>query len=320
MGGWGPGVEAAKPEVVPSLLKGDPEFQQAGTDTAPVVPTEHFLPDCLPRVVGEYPMVVEGRYEVTPRRAGVPLGGRHIGVTPGEVGHKSVPPALVCGALVGEGQQGAVRDRLPPNPQPAAAVQLRAQHSGEVGGEHEEQGSWNVAQPGQGVSVRRPLLFEMRHGEPRVPVFWREQPDGGCVAPPCAYLRGSEHVGGPEHEAGGMGAWKSEDTSPLHPVWASGATCSHSVAATSHGRSGPAPRITVGRGWVCGPRPSNGMAACCGVGVPGAPVVAHHQLNSRAQAAPTMCAFHTVMELCPMIHSWKSLPRRCFEKSPGRSR
>ena len=52
--------------------RGPPEFQQAGADTAPVVPTERFLPDRLPRVVLEYPVVVEGRNEVMPRRAGVP--------------------------------------------------------------------------------------------------------------------------------------------------------------------------------------------------------------------------------------------------------
>ena len=54
VGGRGPGVEAAKPEVVPSLAKGAPEFQQAGTDTAQSVPTERFLPNRLPRVVREF--------------------------------------------------------------------------------------------------------------------------------------------------------------------------------------------------------------------------------------------------------------------------
>ena len=91
--------------MVPPLAEGPPEFQQAGADTAPLVPTECFLVDCLPLVVGEYPVVVEGRYEVIPGLAGVSLGGCHIGVTPGEWGHKSVPPAPVCGAPVEEGPE-----------------------------------------------------------------------------------------------------------------------------------------------------------------------------------------------------------------------
>ena len=126
LGGRGPGVAAAEPEVVPPFADGAPEYQHAGADTAPVVPTECSLADCVPRVVGEYPVVVKGRYEVIPHRGGVPFGGRHIGVTPGEVGHKSVPPALVCRVPVEEGQQGAVCDRLPSYSQPVAAVQLPA--------------------------------------------------------------------------------------------------------------------------------------------------------------------------------------------------
>ena len=59
------------PEVVPPLAKGVPEFQQAGADTALIVPTERFQPDRLQRVVGEDPLVVEGCDEVIPRRAGV---------------------------------------------------------------------------------------------------------------------------------------------------------------------------------------------------------------------------------------------------------
>ena len=91
VGGRGPGVQAAETEVVPPFVEGAQEFWQAGADTVPVVPTECFLADCVPQVVGEYLVLVQGRYKVIPRRAGVPLGGRHIGVTPAEVGHKSVP-------------------------------------------------------------------------------------------------------------------------------------------------------------------------------------------------------------------------------------
>ena len=136
LGGRGPGVQVAEPEVVPPLAEGAPEFQQVGADTAPIVPTECFLADCLPRAAGEYSVVVEGRDEVIPRRAGMPLGGHHIGVTRGEVGQKSVPPALVCSASVAEGQQCAVGNRPSPHCQPVAAVQLQAQRGGDVVGEH----------------------------------------------------------------------------------------------------------------------------------------------------------------------------------------
>ena len=57
VGGWGPVVEAAEPGIVQPFAKGAPEFQQVGADTAPVVPTERFLSQSLPCVVGEYPMV-----------------------------------------------------------------------------------------------------------------------------------------------------------------------------------------------------------------------------------------------------------------------
>ena len=119
---------------------------------------------------------------------------------------------------------------------------------------------------------------------------------------------------------GGRGARRSEATSPLHPVWGSGAACSSSVVVASHGRSGPAPQITVGCGRVCGLHPLSGMASYCGVGFPSARVVAHYWSQSRAHSAPTMCASHAVMELCLMIHGGKSVPRRCFERPSGRSR
>ena len=70
-----PGAETAQPEVVPPLAKGVPGLQQAGADAAPVVPAEPLLPDLLPRVVGENPVVVKGGNEVIPRWAGVPPGG-----------------------------------------------------------------------------------------------------------------------------------------------------------------------------------------------------------------------------------------------------
>ena len=76
---------------------------------------------------------------------------------------------------------------------------------------------------------------------------------------------------------GGMGARMSADTSPFHPACGSGAACSHSFAAASHGWSGPAPRIMVGCGRACGPHPSSGMAAYRCAGVSGARVAAHHR-------------------------------------------
>ena len=75
MEGRQPGAEMAEPEVVPPLLEGVPDPQQAGADAALVVPPECLLLDLPPRVIGENPVVVEGDDEVIPPRAGVPLGG-----------------------------------------------------------------------------------------------------------------------------------------------------------------------------------------------------------------------------------------------------
>ena len=105
VGGRQPGAETAGPEVVPPLTEGVPELQQGGADAAAVVPADRLLPDLLPRVVGEDPVVVEGGDEVIPRLAGVsPGGGCHIHVAPGEVGHQRAPLALVRGVPVEEGQ------------------------------------------------------------------------------------------------------------------------------------------------------------------------------------------------------------------------
>ena len=113
----------AEPEVVPPLSEGVPDLGQAGADAAPVVLAKRLPLDFLPRVVGEDPVVVEGGDEVVPRRAGVPLGGaRHVHVAPGEVGRQRIPLAPVRGVSVEEGQQGVVRDCLPPHSQPFAAV------------------------------------------------------------------------------------------------------------------------------------------------------------------------------------------------------
>ena len=75
VGGRRPRAETAEPDVVPPLAEGVPELQQAGADAAAVVPAERLLPDLLPPVVGEDPVVVEGGDEVIPRRAGVSPGG-----------------------------------------------------------------------------------------------------------------------------------------------------------------------------------------------------------------------------------------------------
>ena len=113
----------AEPEVVPPLSEGVPDLQQAGVDAAPVVLAKRLPLDFLPRVAGEDSVVVEGGDEVVLRRAGVPLGGAcHVYVAPGEVERQRVPLAPVRGVPEGEGQQGAVRDCLPPHSQPFAAV------------------------------------------------------------------------------------------------------------------------------------------------------------------------------------------------------
>ena len=112
----------------------------------------------------------------------------------------------------------------------------------------------------------------------------------------------------------------SKDTSPLHPACGSRAACSHSFAPASHRWSGPAPRIMVGRSWVCGPHPSSGVAAYHCAGVSGARVAAHHRPRSRTHSLPTIRASHAVMEPRPMIHRGKRASCRCFENPPGRSR
>ena len=112
----------------------------------------------------------------------------------------------------------------------------------------------------------------------------------------------------------------SKDTSPLHPTCGSWAACSHFFAAASHGRSGPTPRIMVGRGRVCNPHPSSGMAAHRCAGVSSARVVAHHRPHSRAHSAPTIRASNAVMEPRAMIHGGEWAFCGCFEKPPGRSR
>ena len=119
---------------------------------------------------------------------------------------------------------------------------------------------------------------------------------------------------------GGRGAQMSEDTSPLHPTCGSGAVCSHRSAAASHGWSGTAPRIMVGRCRGCGPQPSSRMAAYCCAGVPLARVPAHYRPHSRAHSTPTIRASHAVMEPGPTIHGGKRASCRCFQKLPGRSR
>ena len=75
----------------------------------------------------------------------------------------------------------------------------------------------------------------------------------------------------------------------------------------------------VGRGWVCGPHPSSGIATHCCAGVSGARVAAHYLPNLRAHSAPTIWASHAVMKPRPMIHGGKRASCRYFEKFPGRS-
>ena len=137
-----------------------------------------------------------------------------------------------------------------------------------------------MAQPGQGVVVHRPPVLKCATASRAAP------PSGGChqmVAasrPHVCISVARSTLAVWRTMRGGMGARMSEDTSPFHPACGSGAACSHSFAAASHGWSGPAPRITSGCGRVCGPHPSSGMAAYRCAGVSGARVAAHHRTYS----------------------------------------
>ena len=103
VGGRGAGVKGEEQEIVRLLAKNVPELQQAGANAAPIVSVERFLLNRLPLIVRDYPVVVEGRYDVFPVPAGLSLVGRHIIVTSGEVGHKSVPSETIRGTPVEEG-------------------------------------------------------------------------------------------------------------------------------------------------------------------------------------------------------------------------
>ena len=105
VGGRQPGAQTAESEVVPPVVEGVLDLQQAGADAAPVVCAERLLPDLLPRVAREDPVVVGGSDEVIPRWARLPRGwGCHIHVAPGEQGRQRAPLALVRGVPVEEGQ------------------------------------------------------------------------------------------------------------------------------------------------------------------------------------------------------------------------
>ena len=119
-------------------------------------------------------------------------------------------------------------------------------------------------------------------------------------------------------DQGGRGFSKNEDKSPPHPVWGLVAVRIDAAPWASHGRSGSAPPIVNGRGWVCGPHPSRGILASALAS--GERLVSQHRLQCQAQSEPTMRASHAVMELRPMIHRGNSAPQRCPEKPSGRSR
>ena len=150
-------------------------------------------------------MVLEGRGDVIPlySRQVCPPTGPRMNVTSREVGYKSIPSGSIYIAPVQEGQQGAVSSCLPSHPDAVVAVQPMAQRGGEVSEELEE--SWKVIQPGRGVIVRRPPIFELRHGEPGALLLWGKLTDSGCISPPCPYLRGPEYVGGFKHNLGSQG-------------------------------------------------------------------------------------------------------------------
>ena len=58
---------------------------------APMFPAEQLLPNYLPRVAGDHPMVLDCGTEVVPLRAGVFRDGRRIGVLAVKSGHEGVP-------------------------------------------------------------------------------------------------------------------------------------------------------------------------------------------------------------------------------------
>ena len=136
---------------------------------------------------------------------------------------------------------------------------------------------------------------------------------------PCVYLRGWEHAGVVKDDAGADGRSDERGHVAIPPVCGPGAACSHSFIAASHGWSGPAPRIMVGLGRVCGPDPSSRMAAYRCAGVSGARVAAHHRPHSHVHSSRTMRASQVVIEPRPMIHCGNRASCRCFEKPPGRS-
>ena len=68
--------------------EGASEPPQTGADAAPVVSVERIRPVCPPCIIRDNPQVVEGRYDIIQLRAGVPLGGCHMGVMAGERAHQ----------------------------------------------------------------------------------------------------------------------------------------------------------------------------------------------------------------------------------------
>ena len=162
-----PGAETADPESSDPLAEGVPELQQAGADAAPVVPAERLLPDLLPCVVGENPLLVEGGDEASPRRTGVPLG---VGL-PYTCGARwDGAPACTTGTRPrrpGGGGPVGCRPRLPPT-LPAACRSRLAPGAARL------QGRWGAcgvrAQECRPARTGRPRTrgpnFELRHGEP----------------------------------------------------------------------------------------------------------------------------------------------------------
>ena len=257
-GGWQPRTETAEPEVDPTLAKGVPELQQAGADAAPVVPAKRPLPDLLPRVVRENSGVLEGGDEVIPRRAGVPPGGVAIYMWRPVRWGTSVPHWHSSAA-----SRWRRASRLPsvtasePYPQPVARSVGSMRSKGLRMPPSRDKASLYTDPPVlKCATVSR--AAPPSGGSHRMVAASRPHVSISVARSTLAVWRTMR---------GGMGARMSEDTSPLHPACGSGAACSHSSAAASHGWSGPAPRIIVGRGRVFGPHPSSGMAAyrCAGV-------------------------------------------------------
>ena len=310
-----PGPQTAEPEVVPPLVEGVPELQQADADAAPVVPAERLLPDLLLRVVGETPVVVEGGDEFISHRAGVPLGGVAIYMWHPVRWGTSVPHWHSSAA-----SRWRRASRLPSATRSPSQLSIswRSAAARSVGSIRSKGPRMSPSRD-RASSYTGPQVLNCTTVSRAAPPSRGSHRMTAALRPHVCISVAWSTLAVWRTMRGGMGARMNEDTSPLHPACGSGAACSHSFAVASQGWLGRAPRIMVGRGRVCGAHPSSGMAVYCCAGVYGACMAAHHRPHSRAHSSPTIRASHAVMVPRPMIHRGKTASCRCLEKPPGGS-